>query len=305
MRCPSHGPRDHHLEPAQPAGRPPGHVPPGRGRPVLRVPPQRRGLSGPDAAAGRGDHPEPGRQPRGDRAVDHDPARDRPQRDAGTRPPAQHDAGRAQRHQVRLHLRHRLLEGAAGGDQSDRDDHQPAPGRDPEPLALEPHGRDRPLCTGGPGVHPQRAQGGAGLGARAAAPDRARRDRCVRLRRHRQAVPGARRPLATDPLQHHPPAAPGRDLPVERQHRRRHPHPGEPVAQRARDRPVGQGHRPPRPAERASPRRARRPEARGHPQRRHHPVQGDPHPRQPRRQGGGRAPAAARVRGARRGGPDG
>ncbi len=304
MRWPSHGPRDHHLEPAQPPDRPPRHGAPGRRRPVLRVSPERRGLSRPDPAPGRGDHAEPGRQPGGDRAPDHDPARDRPQRDAGTRPPAQHHPRRAQRHQVRLHLRYRLLEGAAGGDQPDRADHQPAPGRDPEPLALEPHRRDRPLRAGGPGVHPQRAQGGAGLGARAPAPDRARRDRRVRIRWYRQAVPGAGRPLETGSLRHHPPAAPGRDLAVERQHRRRHPHPGEPVAQRARDRPLGQGHRPPRPAECTAAGRARRPEARGHPQRRHHPVQGDPHPRQPRRQGGGRAPAAPRVRGARRRGTD-
>ena len=42
----------------------------------------------------------------------------------------------------------------------------------------------------------------------------------------------------------------GRDHALERQRRRRHPHPGQPVAQRPRHRPAGQGHGPARPGQR-------------------------------------------------------
>ena len=41
--------------------------------PVLCLPPQRRSLSRPDAAAGGSHHAEPGRQPRGNGAVDRIP----------------------------------------------------------------------------------------------------------------------------------------------------------------------------------------------------------------------------------------
>ena len=43
---------------------------------------------------------------------------------------------------------------------------QPAAGRHARALALEPDRRDRPLRPRGAGLHPEPAQGGAGLGAR-------------------------------------------------------------------------------------------------------------------------------------------
>ena len=88
----------------------------------------------------------------------------------------------------------------------------------------------------GPGYTLNELKVGPGLGARTTAQDRARRDRCDRVWRHREAVPGAGRPMEAGSLRHHTPAARRRDLEIECQHRRRHPQPGAAVAQRARDR---------------------------------------------------------------------
>ena len=73
---------------------------------------------GPDAPLGRGHRPEPRRQPRGNGAPGRHPDRDRAQRHARARRPAQHVDRRADRRQVPVHLRDRLLEGPPGGDQS-------------------------------------------------------------------------------------------------------------------------------------------------------------------------------------------
>ena len=53
-------------------------------------------------------------------------------------------------------------------------------------------------------------------------------------------------PDAAQPLRNHAPAGSGRHPEIECQRRRQHPHPGEPVAHRARDRPFGQRNRSPR-----------------------------------------------------------
>ena len=113
---------------------------------------------------------------------------------------------------------------------------QPAAGRPAGALALEPDRRDRPLRARRAGLHPQPAQGGAGLGAQPRLEDGPRRDRRDRLRRHGQAVPGPDRHPAAAAIQRDAAAGRGRDRAVERQRRRRHPDPGQPVAQRPRDR---------------------------------------------------------------------
>ena len=164
----------------------------------------------------------------------------------------------------------------------------------PQSVPLEPHRRDRPLRTRGPRVHPERAQVGPGLGAQPGAQDGARRDRRDRIRRHREAIPGARRQPAVAAVQRHAPAGPGRDPELERQRRGRHPPPGEPVAQRPRDRAAGQGDRPARPGQRVATLRPDRSEARGHRERDHHPVRRQPDLREERRQGDRGEPAAAR-----------
>ena len=120
MRIRSDGPCDYHLEPAQSPDRDPGRVRPDRIRHLLGGESERRGLSRPDSAPGRGDHPEPRRQPRGDGAPDRHPARDRLERDAGAGIPAQHVGCRADRHQVPVRLRDRLLGVSTGGHQPHR-----------------------------------------------------------------------------------------------------------------------------------------------------------------------------------------
>ena len=90
---------------------------------------ERRGLSRPDAAAGRGHHPEPRVQPRGDGTTRRHPDRDRPERDAGPGGPPEHLGRRPERHQVPVRLRDRLLVGPPGGHQPDRLRRQPSAGR--------------------------------------------------------------------------------------------------------------------------------------------------------------------------------
>ena len=103
-----------------------GVLAPDRGRHPLGPRAERRGLSRPDPAAGRGHHAEPRLQPRGDGAAGRHPDRDGPERDAGPGGPPEHLGRRPERHQVPVRLRDRLLVGPPGGHQPDRLRRQPA-----------------------------------------------------------------------------------------------------------------------------------------------------------------------------------
>ena len=234
----------------------------------LGAKPERRGVSRPDAAPGRGDHPESRGQPRGDGAADLHPDRDGPERDARAEVPAEHLAGGAQRHQVPVRVRDRLLDGPAGGDQPDRHGQQPA--RRASTRVCRPGARparSSATCWRGR-IHPQPAQGGAGLGARTAASDRARRDRRDRLRRDGQAISGPARHPVDETVRRDLADGHRRDLAVQRQRRRRRPAPGTAVAQCPGHRLPGRGARLARPG-RGRPRLCDRGrEARRHPGRR-------------------------------------
>ena len=144
----THDPIDHRVELAQSPARPRRRARADRGGHPLGPRAERRGVSRPDAAAGRGHHAEPGVQPRGDGAPDRHPDRDRPQRDARPGGPPEHLGRRPERHQMPVRLRDRLLVGPPGGDQPDRLRRQPARRGHAGPLPLEPDRRDRPLRPG-------------------------------------------------------------------------------------------------------------------------------------------------------------
>ena len=281
------------MESAQSADRDPGDSGPDRGGDLLGLSSERGGVSRPDASPGRGDHAEPGGQPRGDGAIDRHPAGDGAQRDAGAGGPAEHLGRGPQRHQVPVRLRHRLLGRTAGGDQPDRHGGQPAAGGPAGAVALEPHRRDRPLRARRSGLYPEPAQGGAGLGAQPRLEDGPRGHRRDGLRRDGQAVSGLDRHAALAAIQRHAPAGRGRDLTLECEHRRRHPHPGEPVAQRPRGGSSGQGDRSARPGQRRPVVRHRGQQDRRPAQDHHHLGQRQPDLPPQRRPGGRRAPAPA------------
>ena len=137
---------------------------------------------------------------------------------------------------------------------------QPAAGRHARALALEPDRRDRPL-------RPRRA--------RATRLNQLKAVQDWVLNRALKTVPGVidvtgyggtvkqyqvlvdTRLLAA--VRRDAAAGRGRDRALERQRRRRHPHAGEPVAQRPRDRAAGRGDRPARPGERRAGRARSRP----------------------------------------------
>ena len=237
----------------------------------LGAQPERRGVSRPDAPAGRGHHPEPRGQPRGDGAAGRHPAGDGPQRDAGPRGPAEHLDRRPERHQVPVRLRHRLLGGPPGGHQPDRLRRPPRRGSSPGSRPGARPARSSATSWKGPGYTTNQLKAVQDWVLNRALKTGPRRDRRDGLRRDGQAVSGPARPPPAQAIRRDDAAGRGRDRPLQRQRRRRHPDAGEPVPQRPGHRAAGGGDRPARPGQRRAGRRDRGREARGHPRRRRRP----------------------------------